>query len=379
MNDKYKNLETIDIWSKSIEYTKDNVNPDTIIKKYLDNYKIPYFITIPSILYKNNIISKNNEDNFWIVNYKSIKEYDFDLLEGQGLSEDNKLQFLCSVKDRKYKNNNYYDFLSPKIENFEFSETTTGLNQNFKKVKCVGKFYHYPPIFGRYSQYKNPIMIINDDKLYNKLLDNIFTKYVYCSNHRNLLFTSNLNKFHLNELKNTYNNQITLKEVQEDTYLFNTFNVQEMHDTSTVVSNPIDKRELRKNIYLFYFIFSTIFIYLYYIVINYNSAFDNKISIYLLCGGNKKSIILSKFIQILLFLIVDIVLITIYVNYNYTHGIIKIFDYLQSNMVSLKTVTSPKFLYIGIILFLISFLITGTLHFLKFRKLNISQILKNKN
>lgn len=384
LNEKYKNLNTIDISSKSIKYTKDNVNPDTIIKKYLDDNKIPYFINIPSVLYKNNIISEDNKDSFLIVNYKLFKEHKFDLLEGEGITDNNRLQFLCSVKDRKYNTNSFYNFLSEEIEISESYGYKNGLGIEFNNVKCVGKFYYYPPILGSYSNLINPIIFINDEVLFNKLLDIVITKYVYMSyySNRKLIFISDINELQLNELKNYYNNNLNLEDLDEiliKSHLFRSFKAQEIHKSSSIIGSTFNKREFRKNVYLYYFIFSTILIYLYYIVINSNSAFDKKISVYLLCGGNKKSIILSKFIQIILFLIINIMLISLYVNHNYTKGVINILEYFQTNKIIYKPVTHPKFLFIGIILFLISFLITGGLQLLKFRKLNTSEILKNRN
>ncbi|MGP1414078.1 MAG: hypothetical protein ACTTID_03015 [Bacillales bacterium] len=385
MNEKYKNLNTIDIHSKSIRNTKNNENPDIIIKNYLDDNKIPYFINIPSILYKNNIISEDNKDSFLIVNYKLFKEHKFDLLEGEGITDNNKLQFLCSVKDRKYNTNSFYNFLSKEIEIHEYYGNIDGLGIEFNNVKCVGKFYYYPPIFGRYSNSINPIIFINDDVLFNKLLDIVITKYVYRaydSNISYLHFVSDINELQLNELKKYYNDNLNLENLDKDMtelYLFKSFKAQNMHKSSSIIGSTFNKREFRKNVYLYYFIFSTILIYLYYIVINSNSAFDKKISVYLLCGGNKKSIILSKFIQIILFFIINIMFISLYVNHNYTKGVINILGYLQTNKIIYKPVTHPKFLFIGIILFLISFLITGGLQLLKFRKLNTSEILKNRN
>ncbi|MGP1414171.1 MAG: hypothetical protein ACTTJP_03545 [Candidatus Onthovivens sp.] len=381
-NEKYNDLNLISYSYYDYYSMEDkNNNPNLIIKKYLEEKQLPYYINVPATLF---IEDENTKQSFTIVNYNILKEHKIDLIEGNGLEEDLELQFFSSLTYREYKVGNSYNFKSLQIMNNDYSKTTTGLNLEFNNVKCNGKFYHTPIILGEVANYQLPILVINNDKLFNNILNIVFNKYLYEDRtqplNMYLTFIVNINKSCINELTNIHNKNIKETELEERSYnKLKPLNLQDYHKSATFFSLDRNLRDVRRDTYLMYFILSTIFIYLYYILINTNSNFDKKMAIYLLCGGNKKSILISKFIQLIFFVFINISLLINYVYYNYNNGAYKLLEYILNNRKEIKAITSPKFLYIGIISILMTFLITGMLQILKFKKINISQILNNRN
>lgn len=379
-NEKYNNLNLISYLCYDNYYMKDkNNNPNLIIKQYLEEKQLPYYINVPATLF---IEDNNTKQSFTIVNYNLLKEHKIDLIEGNGLEEDLELQFFSSLTNREYKVGKSYNFKSLKIINNDYNKTTTGLNLEFNNVKCNGKFYHTPIILGEVANYQLPILVINNDKLFNNISNIVLNKYLYedrtHSSNMYLSFIVNINKSYLNELTSIYNVNIEENKL-EDFKKLKPLNLQDYHKSATSFSLYRNLRDIRRDTYLMYFILSTIFIYLYYILVNTNSNFDKKMAIYLLCGGNKKSILISKFVQLIFFVFINIILLINYVYYNYNNGAYKLLEYILNNRKEIKAITSPKFLYIGIISILMTFLITGVLQILKFKKIKISQILNNRN